>query len=118
MEWGAKYEVYWDNIMLFLREAYVVILAEQTCSCGKWDKIGIPCQHAMAGITFQGEDPINYVAHWFSKDTYSKAYQFVINPVKGRTFWPTNKEGPMLPSLVKRMPGRPAKKKEERAFGS
>ena len=60
---GTKHEVYWDNLKVHVREAHVVILTEQKCSCGKWDKTGIPCQHAMAAIAFQGEDPFNYVAH-------------------------------------------------------
>ncbi|XP_039131855.1 uncharacterized protein LOC120268592 [Dioscorea cayenensis subsp. rotundata] len=88
------------------REAYVITLAEQTCSCGKWSKTGIPCQHSMAAIAFQGEDPTNYITHWFRKETYEKAYQFAVNPVKGRDFWPVSDEGPLLPPFVKRMPDR------------
>ncbi|XP_039129497.1 uncharacterized protein LOC120265617 isoform X2 [Dioscorea cayenensis subsp. rotundata] len=87
-------------------------LANNSCSCGKWDKSGIPCQHAMPAIAFHGLDPLNYISEWFKKETYLKAYQFNISAVKGRRFWPTSEEGPMLPPITKRMPGRPAKKRK------
>lgn len=45
IEWngGSRHELYWDNLILHVREAYVVTLAEHVCSCGKWSKSGIPC---------------------------------------------------------------------------
>ena len=88
VEWNedTKHEVYWDNLMMHVREAYVVILTEQKCSCGKWDKTGIPCPHAMVIIAFQEENPLNYVAHWFNKVTYLKAYQFFVSLVKDWEF--------------------------------
>lgn len=36
-----------------------------------------------------------------------------MNLVRGRAFWPTSEAGPLLPSIAKRMPGRPPKKKRE-----
>lgn len=36
------------------------------------------------------------------KDTYLKAYAFVINLVKGRAFWPTSEERPLQPPLIKK----------------
>ena len=100
--------------MVHEREAYVVILAEKMCSCGKWGKTGIPCQHAMVAIVFQGIDPVKYVVHWFRKEAYLKAYEFVVNPVKGRTNWPATEGGPLQPLLVKGMPSRPAKKRRRK----
>ena len=112
VDWNGatEYEVHWDDVLLLVRETYVVKLANNICSCGKWDKSGIPCQHAMAAIAFHGADPLNYISEWFKKETYLRAYQFNISPVKGRSFWPTSKESPMLSPMIKRMPGRPAKK--------
>ena len=114
MDWNvaAKHEVYWDDVLLLVRETYVVKLANNSCSCGKWDKSGILCQHAMAAITFHGVDPLNYISEWFKKETYLKAYQFNISPVKGRSFWPTSVERLMLPPMTKRMLGRPPKKRK------
>lgn len=64
VEWngGTSHEVYWDNLVLYVREGYVVLLANIMCSCGKWSKTGIPCQHALAAIAFSGVDPIDYVS--------------------------------------------------------
>lgn len=77
----------------------------------KWDNSRIPCQHAMASIAFCGADSMEYVSHWFRKDTYLKAYESLVNPVKGREFRPSSVDEPMLPPMVKRMPGRPIKKR-------
>lgn len=50
----------------------------------------------MAAIAFDGKDPIDYISDWFKKDAYIKVYQYPVNPVKGRMFWPTSEEGPLL----------------------
>lgn len=114
---SSSHEMYWDNLLLHVRESYVIKLADHMLSCEKWDKTGIPCQHAMAALAFAGVDPFEYVFEWFKKATYLKAYQFVVNPVKGRLFWLASEKGPLLPQMVQRMPGRPAKKEKEGAIG-
>lgn len=53
---------FFDNVVLHVREGYVVMLAKQMCSCGKWNKTGISCQHAMTAITYKGGDQLNYVS--------------------------------------------------------
>lgn len=113
VEWngGASHEVFRDDLVQHVREGYVVLLACQSCSCGKWNKMGISCEHALAVISFNGADPENFVADWFKRDIYLKAYSSTINPVKGREFWPASDEGPLQPPVVKRMPGRPIKKR-------
>lgn len=40
-----------------VREGFVVILANHNYSYGKWDKIGIPCEHALVVILFNGVWP-------------------------------------------------------------
>lgn len=60
--------------------------------------------------SFEGADPFHYVVEWYKKKTYLKAYEFSANPMKGRLVWPTSEDGPMLPSMVRRMPTRIAKK--------
>ena len=67
----------------------------------------------MASIAFNGVDPLEYVYEWFRKDNYLKAYQSFVSPVKGREFWPSSEKGPLLPSMVRRIPRRPAKKRRE-----
>ncbi|XP_039145936.1 uncharacterized protein LOC120283315 [Dioscorea cayenensis subsp. rotundata] len=89
VEWngGASHEVFRDDLVQHVREGYVILLACQSCSCGKWNKMGIPCEHALAVISFNGADPENFVADWFKRDIYLKAYSSTINPVKGSEFW-------------------------------
>ncbi|XVF74327.1 hypothetical protein PTKIN_Ptkin13bG0101500 [Pterospermum kingtungense] len=67
---------------------------------------------AMATIMYEGADPLSYLSEYFCKEMYKKAYMHMLNPVKGQMFWPKSNDGPLLPPLVKRMPGRPAKKRK------
>ena len=67
----------------------------------------------MAAIIYEGADPFNYLSTWFSKETYLRAYNCMLNLVKGQMFWPKSIDDPVQPPLVKRMPGRPAKKKRK-----
>lgn len=113
VEWNgaASHEVWWYDPEQHVRESYDVKLASKSCTCQKWDKSGIPCQHALSAIAYHGEDPLNFVSNWFKRETYLKSYKFNINPVRSRMFWPSSDEGPLLPSIPKRMPGRPQKKR-------
>lgn len=40
------------------------------------------------------------MSEWFRKETYLKAYQFLVDLVRGRTFWPISQKGPLLPPMV------------------
>ena len=40
----------------------------------------------------------------------------MMNLVKGKIFWPKSNKGLILPPLVKRMPGRPVKKRKREAL--
>ncbi|XVF36349.1 hypothetical protein REPUB_Repub19eG0050900 [Reevesia pubescens] len=70
----------------------------------------------MSAIAFVGADPLNYLSSWFNKETYLKAYEHMMGTVKGRMFWPKNILGPMDPPLVKRISGRPTKKRRREAL--
>lgn len=37
------------------------------------------------------------------------AYQFNVSPLRGKIFWPTSDEGPLVTPMVKRLPNKPAK---------
>lgn len=37
-----------------------------------------------------------------------------MSPVRGRTLWPTSEAGPLLPSIAKKIPGRPQKKRRRK----
>lgn len=64
IEWNgaSSHEMYWDNLVLHVREGYVVNLVDRICTCGKWNKSRIPCQHAMAVIAFNVADTMEYVS--------------------------------------------------------
>ncbi|KAG8380435.1 hypothetical protein BUALT_Bualt06G0015000 [Buddleja alternifolia] len=77
---GSKFEV---------RDGYggqnAVNVNQRTCSCRRWDLNGIPCLHGVSAIASFGKEPKDYVHVCYHKDTYLKAYEFVIiQPRKNR----------------------------------
>ena len=48
-----------------------------------------------------------YIDKWYSKEKHLASYQYVMEPVKGRSMWPKTKIPPLLPPEVKKAPGRP-----------
>ncbi|XP_021736543.1 uncharacterized protein LOC110703095 [Chenopodium quinoa] len=82
---------YWD--VYGVREGgtqtrYVVSFLERTCSCNAWHISGVPCHHAVTTIWKAMEQLEHYVSHWFTKDTYLKAYQCPLEPLNGPDEWP------------------------------
>ncbi|KAK9945307.1 hypothetical protein M0R45_010828 [Rubus argutus] len=55
------------------------------------------------------EKPEAYVDKYYHKETYLKAYEPMIHPIKGSNMWPNCNQEPLLPPLVKKQPGRPKK---------
>ncbi|XP_060217142.1 uncharacterized protein LOC132644569 [Lycium barbarum] len=78
LEWNGEYgfEVKdsWGN-------KFIVNLNSNTCTCRSWMLKGTPCCHAIAAPHFRKLEPIYYVAHWYTKDTYLKIYNSFIQPV-------------------------------------
>ena len=52
----------------------VVNLQNRTCSCRKWDVIGIPCKHAIAFITLLREPLEKYIDTYYSVEKFKAAY--------------------------------------------
>ncbi|KAI8572143.1 hypothetical protein RHMOL_Rhmol01G0175700 [Rhododendron molle] len=97
------------QINCFSGEQVIVDLASHTCTCRKWDLTGFPCAHAIVAIEFNHENVDEYVAHWFTKQTYMASYEPIIYPMNGADMWPnTGVIGP-LPPNVKKQAGRPKK---------
>lgn len=67
---------------------------------------GLPCPHAIASIFVKGDDPIDYVHRYYSKQSYLAAYAHAINPVPGIDYW-SIKKASIQPPKYKRQPGRP-----------
>ncbi|GKB80141.1 reverse transcriptase domain-containing protein, partial [Tanacetum coccineum] len=97
-------------------ESYGVDLMNKVCGCRMWELSGVPCVHAMAGYLHLNKDPDNEVSYWFSQDMWFNAYQFSIIPVPGTNLWKRNEHQPPLPSIVRRMPGRPQKERIKSAI--
>ncbi|XP_070049758.1 uncharacterized protein LOC142173699 [Nicotiana tabacum] len=67
---------------------YLVSLQTMTCNCRSWTLKGIPCAHAVAALHFKKLDPINFVSHWYTKETYLKVYNHFIQPAFNMSMWP------------------------------
>ena len=91
----------------------MVDMKDYTCTCRSWQLSGIPCCHAVAAILYLKDDPDNYVARWFWKETYVKADEHVLIPLNGENLCPNTAFDPMLPPLARRMPGRPEKNRRK-----
>ncbi|XP_062203799.1 uncharacterized protein LOC133906007 [Phragmites australis] len=87
----------------------VVNLHDKTCTCGKWQLIGIPCLHAIAFIvTIRQYKMEDYVHEFYSIERFRKAYEGILYPMTDKSEWPAIDPGFVLrPLLVRRQPGRP-----------
>lgn len=79
--------------------------------CGLWELSGIPCIHAVAAYEHMNRDPVQGVHDWYSQQKWFEAYQFSIRPVYGSNMWKRTRDPPLLPPLMRTMPGRPKKKR-------
>ena len=43
----------------------VVNLECRSCSCHRWEVMGIPCSHAVAAMKVRNIDPYDYSEHWY-----------------------------------------------------
>ena len=59
---------------------HVVNLAERTCTCQSWQKMGIPCSHAISAIRFRKEDPQAYALKYYHLSAFKNTYATAIIP--------------------------------------
>ncbi|KAE8681841.1 hypothetical protein F3Y22_tig00111303pilonHSYRG00061 [Hibiscus syriacus] len=82
----------------------------------KWDLTGIPCIHAVAVMQLHNDRPKPYVHTCYHKSTQLAIYSNFICPVKGAKQWtPVTEMEPILPPELRRLPGRPTKKRRNKA---
>ena len=43
----------------------IVDLECKTCTCRKWEILGIPCCHALASMKVRNYDPYEFCEHWY-----------------------------------------------------
>nr|XP_017221405.1 PREDICTED: uncharacterized protein LOC108198146 [Daucus carota subsp. sativus] len=111
---SVGYKALWDE-----KESYTVkgkgssvcvSLKNRTCSCRIWDLTGVPCSHVVTAIQESRQNPIDYVAKWFTKETYMRCYSYTLEALKGEEFWDDVEGDVVLPPLiVKKLRGRPKK---------
>ncbi|XP_048489954.1 uncharacterized protein LOC125491922 [Beta vulgaris subsp. vulgaris] len=93
------------NVKYYL-DQLIVNLEARTCTCKKWDKLGVPCSHAMACIEFLNKEAEIYVDECYRKEVYLRTYAAAIPPIEGERHWP-RVECKLDPPPIKLGPGRP-----------
>jgi len=69
--------------------------------------IGIPCCHELSAMKFVNVNPFNFISFWFNKETSAKVYNSTIYPLNGEQVWDRIEMPDVLPTLTKKMSGRP-----------
>ncbi|MQL82635.1 hypothetical protein Taro_015103 [Colocasia esculenta] len=104
---GIKFEV------IESMKTYAVDLHLQTCSCGHWQLVKIPCKHAYAAIGSNKGAVSQYVSVFYSTEVYRTAYERNIQPIP--TFDMSDPPQPsdvlIKPPTTKRLPGRLRKRR-------
>lgn len=116
IEMSANWFPSWSREMEFevthrlFTEKFIVDLARMSCTCNFWGLVGIPCRHAVAAISYRGDNPENYVHKYYKRESYEMCYgQHSISPINGHTMWPPTEYTHIFPPKYKKGPGRPKK---------
>ncbi|XP_056686307.1 uncharacterized protein [Spinacia oleracea] len=102
------------NVNYYL-DKLVVDLEAKTCTCRKWDMVGIPCCHAVACIYFQNKEVEEFVDDYYKRDSYLSAYAGSIPPLEGERHWPRI-QSHLDPPPIKIGPGRPRRNRIKDPF--
>lgn len=111
--WDGRqnFQVKWRGI------GFCVNLTEQTCSCRVWELTGIPCCHAICAIQRMRLNPIDFVSHYFTKETYMKTYSHCLEVLRGEPFWEeVEGETVLPPPRMKKLRGRPKKQRRREGW--
>ncbi|XP_052621585.1 uncharacterized protein LOC111909209 [Lactuca sativa] len=118
----SQYIVRWNGANKYqvtgaLQDQHVVDVRNQTCTCRKWELMGIPCRHVIATLNEMSKDPeaeldiYKWVHEVYWLETWQKAYSFKVEPIKGRPMWPkSNCPTKLIPPPRRTQVGRPKKK--------
>nr|AAC24187.1 Mutator-like transposase [Arabidopsis thaliana] len=95
-------------------EHFHVVLDHCTCTCLRYTKLRIPCEHALAAAIEHGIDPKSCVGWWYGLQTFSDSFQEPILPIPD----PKDVVIPqhivdliLIPPYSRRPPGRPLSKR-------
>lgn len=68
-------------------DSHRVSLPSSTCTCGKWQISGIPCEHAYGAMMEVGLGAEDYVSNFFSTFLWQENYETSIIPARGPHVW-------------------------------
>lgn len=88
---------------------YKVYIAKRTCRCRVWQLKGIPCANGVAAILFKKYPLYEYIDSCYSKDTYLRTYDNVLEPLTNMEMWLISSNIVIGPLEITTLPGRPAK---------
>jgi predicted nucleic acid-binding Zn finger protein len=86
-------------------DEYTVDLASRYCSCGEFKDFKWPCVHASSAITRAGKSFMDYVEHYYKKQTLESVYAGIVHPVP---IGALPFDG-LLPPITRAQAGRPKK---------
>lgn len=84
----------------------MVNLIDITCSCDKWEVVGIQCKHVMHALWDTIQNLKNLVHNCYMFCTWKEMYKFKVNPTNRRNMWaksdcPTKLTPPKTSQAVK-----------------
>ncbi|XP_062103123.1 uncharacterized protein LOC133814142 [Humulus lupulus] len=90
-----------------------VDLRRKTCSCRRFDLIGLPCEHTLVGARDRGISPYSLFSRFYTVEAWLSSYGGSVYTLGNEESWVIpNDIGSMMvaPPLVKQKAGRPKKK--------
>ncbi|XP_068652057.1 uncharacterized protein [Aristolochia californica] len=86
-----------------------VDLDRRTCTCGLFQSIGLPCEHAILTIETRSVDPYTYCEHWYRVDTYMAIYKETLHYTSHKKHWKSSSKDliEVKPPKANRQVGRP-----------
>lgn len=61
--------------------SHAVDFEKRTCSCRVWGLTSVPCAHAMSAILYMNKAPEDFIALWYTVDTYAPTYSTLLQPI-------------------------------------
>ncbi|KAL4378422.1 hypothetical protein GQ457_02G034530 [Hibiscus cannabinus] len=92
---------------------HTINLNTMQCTCREWELTGIPCCHAICAMYHESKEPQTFISEWYTKERYLASYKHVLQPIRGKNFWPKREDDPIGPPKLKVKPGRPKKKRRK-----
>lgn len=89
-------------------DSLIVNLPDKSCTCRKWDLMGVPCCHGIACIYFLGKEAEDYVEECYKREVYLRVYGHPVPACEGERHWP-KVDQKIDPPPIKIGPGRPRK---------